>query len=176
MPSSGYPFTQSLSSPYPPSPTMASTEGPPGARRANEAAQRSPLILLLSPSRLTLGYPLDKSWDRSGTSRPPLPRIHPQRPQLLLHTNGAPLTQQLGLPLLFLSFPPSTGTRKDLEPLAGLQGNNSIIDNKGEGLPWWPSGYKSVFPVQGSRSIPGLISDQGTSSHVRQLRAPTCLD
>ena len=99
------------------------------APRGNEAAQRSPLILLLSLSKLTLGYPLDKSWDRSGTSRPPLPWIHPQHPQLLLHTNGAPLTQQLDLPLLFLSFPPSTGTRKDLEPLAGLQGNNSIIDN-----------------------------------------------
>lgn len=48
--------------PFLPIPTQ-SYQGPhrrdPGARRANKAAQRIPLILLLSRSRLALGHSLD---------------------------------------------------------------------------------------------------------------------
>lgn len=42
---------------------------------------------------------------------------------------SAALTQQLVLPLLFLSFPPDARSWKDPKPLVGLQENHSITEN-----------------------------------------------
>ena len=101
---------------------------PRGKEGKRGCSEKSP-----NPAPLAVKADLGTPFGRLGTGLGPpdtlSPGSTPQRPQLLLHTNGAPLTQQLGLPLLLLFFPPGTGTQKDLEPLVGLQGNNSIIDN-----------------------------------------------
>lgn len=108
---------------------MGPIAGTQGQRGQSEAAQKSPLVLLLSQSvssETGLGTGVTHPEALSPGSRP----WH--LAQLFLHTNKHSSYSMAGFASAFSLFPHAAGTWEDPEPLMRLQGNNLIIENEGQ--------------------------------------------